>query len=63
MRATHIGLLLGSILGFALIVGGLGDMLIVALGALAGWLVARVLEGDMDLNDLLGGRSGSRKDG
>jgi hypothetical protein len=52
-------LLLGAILGLALILEGFGDMLIVALIALIGWVVARVIEGDLDLNDVL---SGGRKD-
>jgi len=60
MKSSHVGLLLGALLGFALIVGGLGDMLIVALGAAIGWAVMRVLEGDLDLNELLRGRSGDR---
>ena len=57
MRASHVGLLLGALLGFALIIGGLGDMLIVALGAAIGWVVMRVAEGELDLEDLLRRRS------
>jgi hypothetical protein len=59
MSSPQFGLLLGAILGLALILEGFGDMLIVALIALIGWVVARVIEGDLDLNDVL---SGGRKD-
>ena len=59
MSSPQFGLLLGAILGLALILEGFGDMLIVALIALVGWIVARVIEGDLDLNDVL---SGGRKD-
>jgi hypothetical protein len=53
MRTTHVGLFLGAILGFALIVEGFGEMLIVALFAAIGWLVAGVLSGSVDLGDVL----------
>lgn len=53
MRTAHVGLLLGAILGFALIVEGFGDMLIVALFAGIGWLVASVLSGSVDLGEVL----------
>jgi hypothetical protein len=59
MSSPQFGLLLGAILGLALILEGFGDMLIVALIALVGWIVARVIEGDLDLNDVL---SGGRND-
>ena len=53
MRTAHVGLFLGAILGFALIVEGFGEMLIVALFAALGWLVASVLSGSVDLGDVL----------
>jgi uncharacterized membrane protein len=56
MRSSQVGLLLGSILGLALVLQGFGDMLIVALVAFAGWIVARVIEGDLDLNEVLNSR-------
>jgi hypothetical protein len=58
MRASQVGLLLGSILGLALVLEGFGEMLIVGLVALVGWIVARVMEGELDLSDFLGGRKG-----
>ncbi len=53
MRTSQAGLFLGAILGFALIVEGFGDMLIVALFAAIGWIVASVLGGTLDLGELL----------
>ena len=53
MRTAHVGLFLGAILGFALIVEGFGEMLIVALFAGLGWLIASVLAGTIDLSEVL----------
>jgi hypothetical protein len=53
MRTAQAGMFLGAILGFALIVEGFGDMLIVALFAAIGWVVAGVLGGSLDLGELL----------
>lgn len=58
MRPSQTGLLVGAILGVALILGGFGDMLIVALFAGAGWLVASVVAGDIDIEDLVRNRRG-----
>jgi hypothetical protein len=46
--------LVGAILGLALVLKDFGDMLVVGLVALVGWVVARVLEGDLDLAEFLG---------
>jgi hypothetical protein len=59
MRSSQVGLLLGAILGLALILEGFGEMLVVGLVALVGWIVARVMEGELDLSEFLGG---GRKD-
>ena len=54
MNATQTGLLAGLALGLAGAFGGLGAFLIVlVLGAL-GLIVGRVLDGQLDLNALLG---------
>jgi hypothetical protein len=53
MRATHVGLFLGAILGVVLVVNGLGDMLIVALIAAIGWVVAAAVTGEIDLGELV----------
>jgi hypothetical protein len=55
-RATGTGL----ILGLALVVGNFGDMLIVALLGAIGYGVAKVLDGDMDVQGWLS-RSRSRR--
>jgi len=53
MRTPQVGLFLGAILGFALIVEGFGEMLIVALFAALGWLVASVLAGTIDVGEVI----------
>ena len=54
MNATQTGLLTGLVLGVAGAFGGFNAFLIVlVLGAL-GLLVGRVLDGQLDLNALLG---------
>lgn len=55
MRTSQIGLIIGTLLGMTLVIEGFGDMLIVALAALVGWIVTRVMEGELDLTDYLGG--------
>jgi len=60
-RASTVGLFAGLLLGLALIIGDFGDMLIVALFGILGYLVARVLEGDLDLDDLLNRSGRSRR--
>ncbi|HEY3833363.1 MAG TPA: DUF2273 domain-containing protein [Acidimicrobiia bacterium] len=57
MRPSQVGLFLGAILGLALVLESFGDMLVVALIALIGWVVARVVEGDLDLAQYIGGRN------
>jgi hypothetical protein len=63
MRPSQVGILLGAILGLALVLKDFGDMLIVGLVALIGWVVARVLEGDLDLTEFLGGRNRTSQPG
>jgi hypothetical protein len=53
MRTPHVGLFLGAILGFALIVEGFGEMLIVALFAALGWLIASIVSGTIDVGEVL----------
>jgi len=49
MTRTTMGVLVGLALGFAVVFGSFGDMLIVALFAAIGYIVAKVIEGDIDL--------------
>jgi hypothetical protein len=53
VSGTAVGLVTGLLLGLALIIGDFGDMLVVALFGAIGYLVARVVQGDLDLNDLM----------
>ena len=49
MTRTTVGVVIGLALGLALAFGSFGQMLIVALFAVIGFVVAKVLEGDLDL--------------
>jgi hypothetical protein len=60
MRRTTIGILIGLALGLALAFGSFGQMLIVALFAVIGFVVAKVLDGDLDLAPYLSRRRDSR---
>lgn len=60
MNATTIGLLTGLILGLAGVIGGFGGFLLtLGLGAV-GLLVGRVLDGELDLGQVLGGKGRDR---
>lgn len=54
MNATHTGLLAGVILGATGALGGLGAFAIALLLGLIGLLVGRVLDGELDIEQLLG---------
>ena len=60
MTRSTLGVLVGLALGFALAFGSLGQMLIVALFAAIGFVVAKVLDGDLDLSQYVSGRRSSR---
>jgi chromate transport protein ChrA len=53
MQRAHVGIFVGLLLGLALVLTSFGEMLIVALAGIIGWVVARVLEGDLDLSEFL----------
>ncbi|QGK69525.1 hypothetical protein GIY23_08310 [Allosaccharopolyspora coralli] len=54
MNATQTGLLAGLILGTAAAVGGfVGFLIALAVGAV-GLLVGRILDGEMEIGDILG---------
>ena len=56
MTRTTVGLFVGLILGLALVVDGFGSMLIVGLFGAIGYVVMKVVEGELDLTRYLGGR-------
>ena len=59
MTRSTIGIFVGLLLGLAFVLGSFGDMLIVALFAIVGFVVAKVLDGDIDLSQYLSGRRNS----
>jgi hypothetical protein len=60
MTRTTLGVVIGLALGLALAFGSFGQMLIVALFAVIGFVVAKVLEGDLDLGPYLSRRREGR---
>jgi len=60
MPRSTIGIFVGLLLGLAFVLGSFGDMLIVALFAVIGFVVAKVLDGDIDLSQYVSGRRNSR---
>ncbi len=53
MTRTTLGLVIGLALGLALAFGSFGQMLIVALFAVIGFVVAKILDNDLDLGPYL----------
>jgi hypothetical protein len=49
MNRPALATLTGLVLGLALVFGSFGDMLIVGLFGLIGYVIAKVLDGDLDL--------------
>jgi hypothetical protein len=49
MNRTALATVTGLILGLALVFGSFGDMLIVALLGAIGYVIAKVLDGDLDV--------------
>jgi len=56
-QTTIVGLFVGLILGLTLVLEGFGEMLVVALCGAIGLLVMKVVEGEIDVTDYLGGRN------
>ncbi len=53
MNRTALATLTGLVLGLALVFGSFGDMLIVALLGAIGYAIAKVLDGDWDVQGWL----------
>ncbi len=53
MNRSALATVTGLILGLALVFGNFGDMLIVALLGLVGYGIAKVLDGELDLQGWL----------
>lgn len=60
MQPTVVGLFVGLILGIALAFDGFGSMLIVAFCGAVGYVVVKVVQGEIDLTPYLGGGNRSR---
>jgi hypothetical protein len=60
MTRTVLGTIIGLALGLALAFGSFGQMLIVALFTAIGFVVAKVLDGDLDLGPYLSRLHNSR---
>ena len=55
MQPTVVGLFVGLLLGLALAFDGFGSMLIVAFCGAVGYVVMKVVQGEIDLTPYLGG--------
>lgn len=53
MTRTALATIVGLALGLTVAFGSFGQMLIVALFAIVGYVVAKVLDGDLDLSPYL----------
>lgn len=53
MTRTVLGMIVGLALGLTVAFGSFGQMVIVALFAIAGFVGAKVLDGDLDLSPYL----------
>ena len=61
MQPTVVGLLVGILLGLALVLEGFSAMIVVAFFGALGYLVVKVVQGDIDLTQYLGGPSDRRR--
>jgi len=52
-----LGIIVGLALGFALVFASFGEMLVVALFGAIGFVVAKVLDGELDLSRYVSSRS------
>jgi hypothetical protein len=53
MNRTALATITGLVLGLALVFGSFGDMLIVGLFGLIGYVIAKVIDGDLDVQGWL----------
>ncbi len=53
MNRTALATITGLVLGLALVFGNFGDMLIVGLFGLIGYVIAKVLNGELDVQGWL----------
>ena len=60
MTPTTFGVLIGLALGLTVAFGSFGQMLVVAIFGAAGYVVAKVIEGDIDLSQYVSSRRSGR---
>lgn len=53
MQPTVVGLFTGLLLGIALIIGDFSDMVLVAFFGAVGYLVMKVIVGEIDVGELI----------
>ncbi|CAN5232060.1 hypothetical protein BH24ACT1_BH24ACT1_07190 [soil metagenome] len=53
MQPTVVGLFTGLVLGLVLVLRDFGDMLVVALFGALGYVVMKVVQGELDLGELV----------
>jgi hypothetical protein len=56
MSRTTLGTLVGLVLGLVIAFGTFGQMLIVALFGLIGFVIAKIVAGEVDLSPYVNGR-------
>ncbi len=56
MQTKLAGLVIGLALGLAIALGGFTEACVVALFGLGGWVVAKVVDGELDVQQYLDGR-------
>ncbi len=56
MQTKLAGLMIGLALGLAIALGGFTEACVVALFGLGGWLIAKVVDGELDVQQYLDGR-------
>lgn len=60
LSPSVLGVIVGLALGYAAAFGGFTEFLIVAIFSVVGYVVGKVLEGELDLGSLLGSRDTRR---
>ncbi|MDQ2789120.1 MAG: hypothetical protein DLM60_22795 [Pseudonocardiales bacterium] len=60
MTATIIGLFTGLILGLAAVLGGFNGFLIALVLGVIGLIIGRVIDGELDLGQILSGKGRNR---
>jgi hypothetical protein len=61
MRASGLGLITGLVAGIALALGSFGDFLIVLVFGAIGFVVGRIVDGDLDVGRYINNVSNRRR--